>query len=412
MLAVLGLGDPLACSRWTLLVLADHFVPPEDLELLQILSNTQASPDEVSVGGYGVSIRMERDVAFDIHVPLVEVIDLGDVDRQRFQGRLLGDPEGSRGRAEVSSEPKVCVVAPGPELEVAVLEAGEVPARVEVVLDVVKGPLDPGGAVRVADGVGLEHESEVTGERLHDGRSHGVLASAVRDDHRTIVDHATPGCPTHVLQSFLHETARLEAGPPMEDPSKDEPAVTEDEARALELVLLSVQRDRMRRCVMLHLLSGEEAILPRWLARLDSYPLPAAESGQGRVSVLEQVPPFELFRDTDQVSPTLDVKLTNRLDVVVELALAVDRGHLGLATIEDSADAVPRDAEGPRDGALAVSLLVELENRLPGVLVVHREHPSGLEGFRGRRTREARSRRSTICGSGPKPPEFGQRARG
>lgn len=78
---VLGLGDPLACSRWTLLVLADHLVPLEDLDLFQILANTQASPDEVSVGGYGVSIRVERDVAFDIHVPLVEVIDLGDVDR-------------------------------------------------------------------------------------------------------------------------------------------------------------------------------------------------------------------------------------------------------------------------------------------------------------------------------------------
>lgn len=109
---------------------------------------------------------------------------------------------------------------------------------------------------------------------------------------------------------------------------------------------------------MLHLLSGEEAILPRRLARLDSYPLPAAESGQGRVSVLEQVPPFELLRDTDQVSPALDVKLANYLDVVVELALAVDRGHLSLATIQDSADAVPRYAKGPRDGTLAVSLLV------------------------------------------------------
>lgn len=183
MLPVLGLGDPLTCSRWTLLVLADYFVPPEDLELLQILSNTQASPDEVLVGGYGVAIRMERDVAFDIHVPLVEVIDLGNMDRQRLQGRLLGDPERSRGRAEVSSEPEVGVIAPGPELEVAVLEAGEVPARVKVVLDVVKGSLDPGGAVRVPDGVGLEHEPEVTGERLHDRRSHGVLASAVRDHH-------------------------------------------------------------------------------------------------------------------------------------------------------------------------------------------------------------------------------------
>lgn len=99
----------------------------------------------------------------------------------------------------MSSEAEVDVIAPGPQLEVAVLESGEVPTRVEVVLDVVKGSLDSGGAVRVADGVGLEHEPEVTGERLHDRRRHSVLASAVRDHDRAIVDHATSGRPAHVL---------------------------------------------------------------------------------------------------------------------------------------------------------------------------------------------------------------------
>lgn len=89
---VLGLGGPLACSRWMLLVVAEHLVPLENLDSLQILANAQASPDEVSVGGYGVSIRMERDVAFDIHVALVEVIDLRDVDGKRLQGRLLPNP--------------------------------------------------------------------------------------------------------------------------------------------------------------------------------------------------------------------------------------------------------------------------------------------------------------------------------
>lgn len=99
----------------------------------------------------------------------------------------------------MSSVPEVGFVAPRPQLKVAVLQAGEAPARIEIVLDVVKGALHPGGAVGVTDGVGLEHETKVTGKRLHDRCSHGVLASAVGDHHRTIVDHAAAGCATHIL---------------------------------------------------------------------------------------------------------------------------------------------------------------------------------------------------------------------
>jgi hypothetical protein len=87
----------------------------------------------------------------------------------------------------------VALVTPRAGLRVRIGEVAEQPPRVEVVLDVVKGPLDTCRAVGVALLVGHEPEAEAFAERLHFGSDHRVLPRTVRNDDVGVVDHAL-GC--------------------------------------------------------------------------------------------------------------------------------------------------------------------------------------------------------------------------
>lgn len=227
-------------------MLADRFASIENSDPTDGLVDAKPPADEFFWGRNGIAIRVECDVALDIDVALVNVVDFGNVDRQRPQRRFLGYPKGSWGRAEMTSELEVCVVTPGSELFVAVLDVLERTPLVEVVLNVVERALDSPRAIRVTHGMGLEAKVKAVSERLHHGRGKCIFSAALTDDDRAVVDHAARCAPSEVLERLGEEGAALEPGPALIYLGVHEAAVAEDEASALQLALLSPERDLVR----------------------------------------------------------------------------------------------------------------------------------------------------------------------
>ena len=101
-LSMLGLSDALTSSRRLLHVFAERDVPIEDAEAIERLVDAEPPANQLLWVGDRVPVGMERDVALDIDVPLVSVVDVRDMGRRRSESRLLGNPEGSRCRSKMA----------------------------------------------------------------------------------------------------------------------------------------------------------------------------------------------------------------------------------------------------------------------------------------------------------------------
>ena len=73
---------------------------------------------------------------------------------------MFGGEELARGGLELALGPGVDAVTPLPGLPIGLGPVGEAPAGQEAALDEAEHPLDPTGAIGVADGVGDEGEAE------------------------------------------------------------------------------------------------------------------------------------------------------------------------------------------------------------------------------------------------------------
>lgn len=328
--------------------------------------------------GNRVAIGVEVDIAFDVHAALVHVVDLRYVVRERSQGRLFSDPKGPGRCTQVFPKLEVGAITPGAELCVAVVDVFEGAPRIEVVLDVVKGPLDSSGAIRIPHRMRLEAEVESLGEGPHHGGRDGVPATTVGDDNGAVVDHAARSAPSEVLQGFAEKGAAFEAGPARIDLGVEKPAVAEDKTCALELALRVTQQNGMGGCVVLHLFSGLEVISPGRDAGLDTYPLPSAEVRQRGVGNREGVARLELLGHPNEVAATFFVERSDDLDVLIKSGPAMDRRDFGRAAFDNGAHGIAREAQGPRDRASPETHLMELENGLPHFLVMHGASPSAL----------------------------------
>ena len=262
-------------------------------------------------------------------------------------------------------------IAPSSELGVEVAEVGEGAPLVEVILDVVEGALDAAGAVRVSDGMGLEVEAEASGERPEDRGRNRVLRATLRDDHGAVVDHAPPRAPAEVHDRLGQKGAALEARPPRIDLRVQQPAVAEDEARALQFAFLVAHADRMRRRVVLHLLSGREVISTCGDLAPDADAFASAEVGQGRIADRDRGAMLEFLGDTNEVPTAVLIQLADKIEVVVELRGSMKPRDICLAALEDGPNRVPRQTEGTRDGSLADPLLVQMQDGLPRLPIMH-----------------------------------------
>jgi len=175
----------------------------------------------------------------------------------------------------------------------------------------------------VADGVRFEPKVEAVSERLHGRGGFRRVAAASGYDHRAVVDHADACAAPEILERFGEKGSALESRPSEIDLSIHEAAMAKNEACALQLSLPTPQGNRMRRCVMLHLLSWLEVVLAGRDARLDTYPLTSTEARERRVWGLHDLSSFELLPDTNDVSPALVIQLADLIDVLVELNWAM-----------------------------------------------------------------------------------------
>ena len=134
--------------------------------------------------------------------------------RQRAEQVLLGRVELHRHHIALAVDlprTRVDLVAPGAQLRVEIVEAGEGAAGVEVSLDEVEGTLDPRRAIGVADGVSDEVEFEALAEREHLGGGDHVAARAVRADDGGVVDDAAAGGAAEVRDRLRQKRSALEA---------------------------------------------------------------------------------------------------------------------------------------------------------------------------------------------------------
>jgi hypothetical protein len=226
-------SDPLPGSEGQLDMLGDEGVAIEDADLIDGLSDSQAAAEQVLAHRDGVPVRVQIDVALDVHPPLMEVVDVRDMEREASQRGLLGDPKGSRRSTQVPAKPEIGAVAPGPKLAIEIAKVVERPTRVEIVLDVVEGAFHATRAIGMPDRVGLELEAEALRQRQHGIRGNRVLARAMGDDDRAVVDDAAPRAALEVLEGLAEEGAALEPSPPQVNLSIEQTAMAEDEAGAL-----------------------------------------------------------------------------------------------------------------------------------------------------------------------------------
>src|SRR6266581_1802038 len=174
---MLGQRDPLVQRLDEALVDREAARAVIELDLVLGLAHLEGLADEPP--RRRVQVGFQVDVAFEIHDPLVQLIDLGDPGRQRAQAGLLEREKLTPAGVELGAEGGVDLVAPGPGLGVEVGPVAKRPAGEEVLLDEVEVSLDAGRAVGVADLVGGEGEAaEALAEGHHLGDRHHVLAGA------------------------------------------------------------------------------------------------------------------------------------------------------------------------------------------------------------------------------------------
>jgi hypothetical protein len=132
-----ALGEVFEGSR----VLGDQARPVEDLDAVAGLAHLELPPDEPP--GRRVAHALDVDEALTVDDAVVELVDLGDVDRERFERAPLGGEELPRAGVQLAPRGGVDLVAPEARPLVEVAPVGELTAGEEVVVDVVEACARP-----------------------------------------------------------------------------------------------------------------------------------------------------------------------------------------------------------------------------------------------------------------------------
>ena len=165
------------------------------------------------------------------------------MDGQRLQVEALRREELDRPGLDRSFVQPVGSLTPGAELCVGVGDVGEGAAGIEVVLDVIEGPLHSRRPVDVPERVRDEEEGEAGRKGDHLGRDHRVLASAAGHDDARVVEHAPGRGPAEEAQRLGQEHLRPEAVPPGKYHREDHPRIAEHQRPAVHATLLVSDHD-------------------------------------------------------------------------------------------------------------------------------------------------------------------------
>src|SRR5712691_9449917 len=115
----------------------------------------------------GGSMPVHIDKALDINEAMVEGVDFRHEERQRTQVWLFGGEELPRAGVQMPFQCRVHLVAEGPRLAIEIGKVGKGAPGEEIVLDEMKGALNPRRAIRIPFFMGAEDEAEALGKRRH-----------------------------------------------------------------------------------------------------------------------------------------------------------------------------------------------------------------------------------------------------
>ncbi len=375
---------PLLRRGNNLLVRGDLARADEHVDRVLGLTYLDGLADELV--GHRVDVAVDVDVALEIDNPLVEQIDLGPPRRQPTHGGPLDGVELVGAGRQAPSELRVDLVAPRTRLPVGVGEVGEPAAGEEVLLDEVKGPLDPRRAIRVALLVRDEGEAEPARERLHLGHRHHLLAGAVEHHDVGVVDHATLARAVVIADALVEELFALESSEPWIELEEQPTRVGQHERRGLRAAHRAADVHVVRRRVVLHLLARIEVIASGRLLGLVADAVLAAERRERRVAQREPVTLDELLVDAYEIAAALGVEREDGVAVRLSFLRAYQRRRRDLAVAQHAFDRAARDLERVGDRARAVAGLMKSQDGLSGGLVQHAS-PRGWR--RATRTRPA-----------------------
>lgn len=273
---VLGIGHARGLAIFDAMMLCNLVLAIEEDDA--ILVGAHFKPPAEQRRRRGVAITAEVDETLHINDAALQCVHGGDIDGQRPQRGPLGGPKLDGAGLQVLAKLAVLALAPGARLGAQVVPVSEGAAREEIVLVVVKRPLDFARAIGVSQLVCDENETEALSKRFHLGRDGGVLAGPARDHHRRIVDHAASGGAAQKDERVGQEYLAPKAIPARVALQKAHARIAEDQRRRLHLAASATQFKLVRRGVVLHLHPGVEDVLARRLL----HPHPNTQPPQSR----------------------------------------------------------------------------------------------------------------------------------
>ena len=227
---------------------------------------------------------------------------------------------------------------------------------------VVKRPLDFARAIGIPDLMRGEGEAEALAKRFHLGCNGGVFASATRNHHRGIVDHAAQGGAAQKDQRVGQEDLAPEAIPGRVALHEAHARVTQYQRRCLHLSTPATKLKVMGRGVVLHLHPAIEDVLARWLFHAHADAEPPQSRRQRRVRNRDFAL-GQLLGHAHPVTFTALVKLAHQICMWFGFVGALPFGHSHLPAMKNPPNCVAGDLERPRDRTCPQVLAPQGEDR-------------------------------------------------
>lgn len=257
---------------------------------------------------------MQCHVSLDIHQALVQAIDLRYPGRERLQLQAFDREQFLWDRMDMLFVRAVDPVAPCPRLSVQVVPVGKGPPGEKVPLDKMEGTFHTAGAIRVADLMGDEPESQALGEGGHFGHGNHLAARAAQHYDMSVVDHDALRRAAEVTMRLGKEHLAVEALEPRENLKKQHARVAQDRRGGLHIAPFAAEHNLVGRRVVLNLLARSEAILTRRLFFDLTDTVTAAESRQRLVGQFGSLR-NQFLMDPDQVSVAGGIQFQDPLPV-------------------------------------------------------------------------------------------------
>lgn len=268
--------------------------------------------------------------------------------------------------------------APGQELLVHVLNASELPVRIEIVLDEVERPLHSCRAVRVTLLVSYELETVALTEGHHLRGRHRVLARPGHDNDARVVEHAPGRGRAEVPQGLVEEQADTEAVPGRVDLGEDAPGEAEDQGGALQATKLPGHHDIVGRGVVLHLLSGREVVLAHSTYGGSPDAVLPGEGREGGVLDLDPLLLEQVLLHQHEIALATPAEVLDPFPVRVELTGTGRLRRIHGALPDDLAHGLAGVAHQPGDDPAPVALAMKPQDGGPGLSVQRQAHGSPL----------------------------------